>query len=113
MNNDLTPAITDATNALLDTVLALALNGPGLTSSFTGMRDGAEDAIRQALALQELLELQTQGGGPAADGYTPADAKAVDAGVRAHAFAQIAERATVTVDGTTYLRGLGPVATAA
>lgn len=113
MQNDLTPAITTATNALTDLTLALGLTGGTTSSTFIDMRDKVEDIVRQAAALQELLELQTQGGGPAADGYTPADAQAVTTATRAHTFATIADRATVTVDGTTYLRGLGPVAAAA
>lgn len=114
MQNDLTPAIATATNALTDLTLALGLTGGTTSSTFIDMRDKVEDIARQAAALQELLELQTQGGGgPAADGYTAADAQAVTTATRAHTFATIADRATVTVDGTTYLRGLGPVAAAA
>jgi hypothetical protein len=110
MQNDLTPAITTATNALTDTALALGLAGGSTPATFIAMRDRVEQLLEQAAALQELLELQTQGGGgPAADGYTAADAQAVTTATRTHTFAAIAERATVTVDGTVYLRGLGPV----
>ncbi|WP_433734894.1 hypothetical protein ACQP0C_41760 (plasmid) [Nocardia sp. CA-129566] len=95
---DLTPAITERANQLVDAVLALALgNTPG-PAMFTAMRDHAEDASTAAPALHELLEIQTQGGhGALEDGYTPADSAAVAHALRTHILTRIAEKTGLTL----------------
>jgi hypothetical protein len=94
MSKDLTPAVIERTNNLIDAVLRIALGAtawPG-EGMFSDMRHGAEDATAAVTALHELLEIQTQGGGPAAEGYRPADPAAVASAVRAHALAAIAAK---------------------
>ncbi len=85
------PVITGAATALIDTVLSLGSDVGGLTS----MRDKAADAVAQATALLEALDIETQGGqGAIEDGYRPADRKGVVATIRRHLTSAVAERLT-------------------
>ncbi|MBF6302272.1 hypothetical protein IU459_32735 [Nocardia amamiensis] len=94
-DTNLTAAITTQAVALVDAVLSLALGATSMpgSSMWSSMRDYVEGAAGAAAELDELIDIQTQGGGgPAEEGYTPADPAAVAAAVRSHILARLAER---------------------
>ncbi|MFD3431215.1 hypothetical protein [Nocardia fluminea] len=83
------PQITGAAASLIDTVLSLG------SGDLVSMRDKAENAVAQATALLEALEIETQGGqGAIEDGYRPADRKGVLGTIRRHLTGAVAERLT-------------------
>ncbi|MFC9999599.1 hypothetical protein [Nocardia sp. NPDC127526] len=91
---DLGARITASATALTELVVDLALGATSFgTADFWVMSDKAEAAKAHVAQLFDALEIQLQGGGgPAADGFVPADPAAVAAAVREAALRKLVAR---------------------
>ncbi|OBA53057.1 hypothetical protein A5789_24930 [Nocardia sp. 852002-51101_SCH5132738] len=90
---DLGPQITAALTELAALALSMTLdNTPGGRAEFSELRVKAEDARELIGHLHELLEIQTAGGGPEAEGFTAADPRAVGTAVRQNVTRAVVQR---------------------